>query len=135
MPTHMQAINLQQHGSYVSLKEKEFVKPKEFAVCNFSSILRITQLLDLMKASEVKMSQTKLAIQQHKPVDIKPKSTNLIEPGEGFVSVHEPNPDIEQEDETMQMLEQLADRKFIVRRGRNNRILAKAIVKNIFEDT
>jgi hypothetical protein len=33
------------------------------------------------------------------------------------------------------MLELLADRKFVVRRGRNNRILAKAIVKNVFEDT
>lgn len=32
------------------------------------------------------------------------------------------------------MLDQLANRKFVVRRGRNNRILAKAIVANIFED-
>jgi hypothetical protein len=28
----------------------------------------------------------------------------------------------------------LANSNFIVRRGRNNRILAKAIVRNIFED-
>jgi len=33
------------------------------------------------------------------------------------------------------MLDQLANRQFIVRRGRNNRILTKAIVKNIFDDT
>lgn len=33
------------------------------------------------------------------------------------------------------MLDQLLKRKFVVRRGRNNRILAKAIVQNIFEDT
>jgi hypothetical protein len=32
------------------------------------------------------------------------------------------------------MLDQLANREFIVRRGRNNRILTKAIVKNIFDD-
>jgi hypothetical protein len=38
-------------------------------------------------------------------------------------------------EETLEMLDQLVKRKFVVRRGRNNRILAKAIVQNVFEDT
>lgn len=84
-------------------QQKDQVKPKEFAVSNLTSILKITQMLDLMKASEVRMAPNKLAIQQHNPVDIKPKSTNLIEPGEGFVPVAKPipEPDTEDDDETM----------------------------------
>lgn len=61
---------------------------------------------------------------------MKPKSTNLIEPGEGFVAVK----DDSDSDDALAMFDQFADRKFAVRRGRNNRILTKAIVQNIFED-
>lgn len=32
------------------------------------------------------------------------------------------------------MINHVADRNFVVRRGRNNRILANAIVRSIFED-
>lgn len=38
------------------------------------------------------------------------------------------------ERETLAMIDHLANRQFIVRRGRNNRILAKAIVRNVFDD-
>lgn len=114
------------------MKEKE--KPKEFGVCNLQSIMRITQLLDLMRVSDVRLAHNRISIQQHNPVDIKPKSTNLIEPGDGFIPIAKSEPESEKEDEAWQMLEQVANRKFVVRRGRNNRILARAIFKNVFED-
>ena len=130
--------------------ERDQVQTREFAMCTMPSITKITQFLDLMRMSETKFGGNKIIIQQHNPVDVKPKSTNLIEPGEGFEpmtkdkvinhSVDDKNKDdsdIEDSltyDETLHMIDQLANRKFEVRRGRNNRILAKAIVKNVFED-
>ena len=90
--------------------------------------------------SESRIGINKLAVQQHNPVDVKPKSTNLIEPGEGFEpreekTVDDSEADQDPDQETLQALDQLANRNFVVRRGRNNRILAKAIVKNVFDDT
>ena len=59
-------------------------RPKEYGLCSFASITKLTQLMDLMRMSEVKHNSRKIAMQQHNPVDIKPKSTNLIEPGQAF---------------------------------------------------
>lgn len=66
------------------MKEKEHIKPKEYALCNLGSVTAITQFLDLMRMSDARIGLNQLRIQQHNPVDVKPKSTNLIEPGEGF---------------------------------------------------
>lgn len=45
---------------------------------------KITELLDLMRMCEIKLTPNKIVMQQSNPVDIKPKSTNLIEPGQAF---------------------------------------------------
>lgn len=103
-----------------------------------------------MRMCEVKLTPNKISMQQNNPVDIKPKSTNLIEPGLAFeqtpkdevfnhaVSFHikegSKEKEVKDDKDTFQMIEQLANRNFVVRRGRNNRILANAIVRNIFQD-
>jgi hypothetical protein len=69
-------------------KEKDIIKPKEFASCNMASITRLTQFLELLRMSDIKiMGTSKIVMQQHNPVDVKPKSTNMIQPGDGFVPV------------------------------------------------
>ena len=101
-----------------------------------------------MRMCEVKLTPGKIAMQPSNPVDIKPKSTNLIEPGLAFeptskdkifdhsvsfkIKDGSQEKEIKDERDTFQMIEQLANRNFVVRRGRNNRILANAIVRNIF---
>ena len=69
-------------------KEKDIIKPKEFASCNMASITRLTQFLELLRMSDIRiMGTSKIVMQQHNPVDVKPKSTNMIQPGDGFVPV------------------------------------------------
>lgn len=123
-------------------KEKELVKPKEYGTCSLTSISKLTQFLELLRLSDIKiLGGNKIVMQQHNPVDVKPKSTNMIQPGDGFVPAEKPptaqDSDIDEpskERETLAMLDHLANRQFIVRRGRNNRILTKAIMRNIFDD-
>jgi len=67
-------------------EKKDLVKPKEYGICNLTSITRLTQFLELLRLSDIKiLNGNKIVMQQNNPVDVKPKSTNMIQPGDGFV--------------------------------------------------
>ena len=45
-------------------KDKDLIKPKEFGMCNMASITRLTQFLELLRMSDIKiMSGTKIVMQ------------------------------------------------------------------------
>lgn len=71
-------------------EKKDLVKPKEYGTCNLTSITRLTQFLELLRLSNIKiLNGNKIVMQQHNPVDVKPKSTNMIQPGDGFVAAEQ----------------------------------------------
>ncbi len=66
-------------------------------------------------------------------VDIQPKVPSIFEPGPAFKSAEKDESEPEMISET-QMLNQVAKRKFVVVRGRNDRCLMRAIQMNVFDD-
>ena len=68
-------------------------------------------------------------------VDIQPKVTMQFEPG----PAHQPPKEEDPADdvtvlEDCEAFDQIAKRDFVVRRGRNNRILMRSIMRNVFDE-
>lgn len=72
--------------------------------------------------------------------DIKPRVPSIFEPGQAYdefeQSTEEPEKTSEEEKDNQleEMFDHLAQRNFVARRGRNNRILLKPILENVFKD-
>lgn len=72
--------------------------------------------------------------------DTKPRVPSLFEPGAGYnefeQSTEETDKSTEEEKDNKltEMFNHLAQRNFVARRGRNNRLLMKPILENVFKD-
>lgn len=58
----------------------------------------------------------------------------MFEPGEAYVFQKESSQPDHGKQEEASMFEQIAKRNFVARRGRNNRILFRSILSNVFRE-
>lgn len=58
----------------------------------------------------------------------------MFEPGEAYVYSKESDQPDQTKQEEVSMFEQIAKRNFVARRGRNNRILFRSILSNVFSE-
>ena len=72
--------------------------------------------------------------------DTKPRLPSLFEPGQAYNEFEQSTEEDdkaneeEKDDKLEEMFDHLAQRNFVARRGRNNRILLKPILENVFKD-
>ena len=67
-------------------------------------------------------------------VDIKPKVPSIFEPGPAYRTSQVENIE-DSKLEDIEMFDHAAKRDFVVRRGRNNRIFFRPIMRNIFNES
>jgi len=67
-------------------------------------------------------------------LDTKPRVPIVFEPGEKHWKMQPELSDSEISEEEVGKFEQVARRNFVARRGRNNRLLLKPILQNVFKE-
>ncbi len=89
----------------------------------------------MLKDSGIEQTATKYIQNSfHSKVDIKPKFTMLFEPGPAHKFHEESGSEETDVLDDFQAFDQISKRKFVVRRGRNNRILMRSIMQNVFDE-
>lgn len=124
----------QDEASMQGGNRNEVERPRDDTFCDAQTLNNITRMLALAKDSGIEMSTNRYSQTFLKnALDIQPAVPLIFEPAQSFKPepLSEPESDAAEE---QSMFDQVAKRDFVVRRGRNNRILMRSIMKNVFDE-
>lgn len=110
----------------------------DFAPCSLNVVTQLTKMIYLLKQSGIEIEPARLTWQHYlNTLDIQPKVPIVFQPGMGYEPPAEPTDQQEaqkKKDLMLTFVSQIAKKKFLVRRGRNDRVLSRSILANVFQD-